>query len=130
MLSSLVQHIPKDNVLFTGGDMNAYTGKNRNKNFLRNWPNKDRKYQADFALNDRPTCLNFNTYTFINIWCFLLSVIHFIYIYICVCVCVVRRSCKETDRNLLALWLWYCNLDIYALSLILSTIYQYSKLYS
>ena len=59
MLSSLVRHFPKYNILIIGGDMNALIGKDRNNKFwLGNSPNRNKEYLIVFALKNSLTYLN------------------------------------------------------------------------
>ena len=56
-LSSLVHSIPKHNVLFIGGDMNAQIIKNGNHKYsLHNSSNRNGQHLTDFTI----TCLNTN----------------------------------------------------------------------
>ena len=57
-LSSLVSHNPKHNVLIINEDMNAHMGKDGNKFYLCNWPNRNGKYLAVFSLENKLSCLN------------------------------------------------------------------------
>ena len=75
-LSSLVRSIPKHNVLFIGGDMNAKIGKNGNNKYCQhNTSNRNGQHLTDFLIENRLTCLNTNyqkregklwTYTYAN----------------------------------------------------------------
>ena len=75
-LSSLVRSIPKHNVLFIGGDMNAQIGKNGNNKYsLHNTSNKNGQHLTEFMMENRLTYLNTNyqkwegklwTYTYAN----------------------------------------------------------------
>ena len=58
-LSSLVQSIPKHNVLVSGGAMNAQIGKNVNHKFsLHNSSSRNEEHLIDFSLENRLTCRN------------------------------------------------------------------------
>ena len=58
-LPSLIQYFPKHNVLIIGGNMNTQIAKDENDKFcLRNSPNRNGKYLADFALENRFVCLS------------------------------------------------------------------------
>ena len=60
-LSSDVCIIPKHNVLFIGGDMNAQIGKNVNHKYsLHISSNRNGQHQTDFTIENRLTCLNKN----------------------------------------------------------------------
>ena len=64
-LSSLVQGIPKHNVLVIGGDMNAQIGKNGNNKYsLHITSNRNGQHLTDFMIENRLTCLNTNYYFF------------------------------------------------------------------
>ena len=56
--SSLIQHIPKHNILIIGGDMNSQICKNKNDKFcFYNLPNKNSKSLANFLLDNNLACL-------------------------------------------------------------------------
>ena len=60
-LSSLVRSIPKHNMLFIGGDINAQIGKNRNNKYsLHNTSNRNRQHLTDFMIENILTGLNTN----------------------------------------------------------------------
>ena len=60
-LSSLVRNIPKHNMLFIGGDMNAQIGKNGNNKYSRHYTsNRNGQDLTDFMIKNRLTCLNTN----------------------------------------------------------------------
>ena len=58
-LYSLVLHIPKQNILIIGEDMNAQIGSDKTNKFcLHNSANRIREYLADFSLGNWLACLN------------------------------------------------------------------------
>ena len=58
-LSSLVQNIPKHNILIIGGDMNAQISKDENNKFsLHKLPNRNSEYLTAFSLKNSLSCLN------------------------------------------------------------------------
>ena len=58
-LSSLVRNIPKHNVKFIRGYMNAKMGKDENNKLcLHNSSNRNEEHLTDFPLKNRQTCLN------------------------------------------------------------------------
>ena len=57
-LSSLAKHIPRNNVQIIGRGMNAQIDNDINNKFcLFNLPNRNCKYQTDFSLENRLSCL-------------------------------------------------------------------------
>ena len=60
-LSSLVRSIPKHNLLFIDGDMDAQIGKNGNNKYsLHNTSNRNGQHLTDFMIENRLTCHNTN----------------------------------------------------------------------